>query len=149
MWSLCAAGGQSPFSAAACWVTRTCGLKNMNPGRRIPEHCPVKVEGASPLPTVALSKVPKSLPFPGHQSGEATYLGRQAVADGVHVVGGRRRVHEAVRVAGEAVAGSVGRAGVGGCGGRGQPPLVHGGRRERLRPVHGAAPICGETQKTA
>lgn len=40
--------------------------------------------------------------------GAATYLGRQAVADRIHVVGGRRRVHEAVGVTGEAVAGSVG-----------------------------------------
>lgn len=94
-------------------------------------------------------KVPKSLWFPGRRSSEATYLGRQAVADGVHVVGGRRRVHEAVRVAGEAVAGSVCRAGVGGRGGRSQSPLVHGGRWERLGPVHGAAPICGETQERA
>lgn len=30
------------------------------------------------------------------QGGEATYLRRQAIADGVHVVGGRRWVHEAV-----------------------------------------------------
>lgn len=38
--------------------------------------------------------------------------------------------------------GSVGRAGVG--GGCRQPPLVHGGGWERLGPVHGAAPVCGE-----
>lgn len=83
------------------------------------------------------------------QRGGAAYLRRQAVADGVHVVGGRRRVHEAVGVAGEAVAGSVGGAGVRGRSGRRQPPLVHSGRREGLGPVHGAAPICGETQERA
>jgi hypothetical protein len=59
-------------------------------------------------------------------SREATYLRRQAIADRVHVVGGSPRVHEAVRVAGEAVAGSVGRAGVRCCSGRSQPTLMHG-----------------------
>ena len=83
------------------------------------------------------------------QRGEATYLRGQAVADGVHVVGGRRWVHEAVGVAGEAVAGSVGRAGVRGRCSRSQPALVHGGRWEGLGPVHGAAPICEETQGRA
>lgn len=83
------------------------------------------------------------------QRGEAAYLRRQTVADRVHVAGRCRRVHEAVRVAGEAVARPVGRAGVGGCGSRGQAPLVHGGRREGLGPVHSAAPICGEAQERA
>lgn len=81
--------------------------------------------------------------------GRDTYLRRQAIADRVHVVGGRCRVHEALGVAGEAVASSISRAGVRGCSGRSQAPLVHGGRREGLGPVHGAAPICGETQERA
>ena len=78
-------------------------------------------------------------PWDPGQRGGAPYLRRQAVADGVHVVGGGRRVHEAVGVAGEAVAGSVGRAGVRGCGRRGQAPLVHGGRRRR-RSLVGCSP---------
>lgn len=59
-------------------------------------------------------------------SKEAAYLRRQAVADRVHVVGGGPRVHEAVRVAGEAVAGSVSRAGVSCCSGCSQSTLMHG-----------------------
>lgn len=70
------------------------------------------------------------------------YLRGEAVADRVHVVGGGCGVHEALGVAGEAVPGAVGRAGV---GGGGQAALVHGGGRQRLRPVHGAAAVCGDT----
>lgn len=88
-------------------------------------------------------------PWDPRQQGGAPYLRRQAVADGVHVVGGGRRAHEAVGIAGEAVAGSVGRAGVRGRGRCGQAPLVHGGRRERLGSVHGAAPVCRESQPRA
>lgn len=70
------------------------------------------------------------------------YLRGEAVADRVHVVGGGCGVHEALGVAGEAVPGAVGRAGV---GGGGQAALVHGGGRQRLRPVHGTAAVCGDT----
>lgn len=79
--------------------------------------------------------------------GTGPYLRRQAIADGVHVVGGGPRIHEAVRVAGEAVPGAIGRAGVRSRGGRSQPTLMHGGRREGLGPVHSAASICGKTQR--
>lgn len=70
-----------------------------------------------------------------------TDLWRQPVADCVHVVAGRRWVHEALRVAGEAV--PVGRKPVGGAAVSGETPLVHGGGGEGLRPVHcAAAAIC-------
>lgn len=60
------------------------------------------------------------------------------------MVGRSRSVHETVRVAGEAVPGPVGRAGVG-SGGCGEPSLVHGGWRQGLGSVYGASPVCGES----
>ena len=159
------------FSASARWVTQVCGLKKINPGRR--GHRIVTSEGGRSIPASHLNSLkvsnshsspresqpvsPRALagwagdhlvmgPWAG---GGDTYLRRQAIADRVHVVGGRCRVHEALGVAGEAVASSVSRAGVCSCSGRSQAPLVHGGRREGLGPVHGAASICGETQERA
>lgn len=62
-----------------------------------------------------------------------THLRGEPVADGVHVVAGRRGAHEGVGVAGEAVA--VGREAVRGAAVGAQAPLVHGGRRQGLGPV--------------
>lgn len=61
------------------------------------------------------------------------------------MVGGCRRVHETVGVAGEAVAGSVSRTSVCSSSSSSQAPLVHSGWWQGLGPVHCAAPICGET----
>lgn len=62
-----------------------------------------------------------------------TDLRGEPVANGVHVVAGRRGAHEGVGVAGEAVA--VGRQAVRGAAVGAQASLVHGGRRQGLGPV--------------
>lgn len=66
-----------------------------------------------------------------------TDLRGEAVSHWVHVVAGRRRAHEGVGVAGEAVA--VGRQAVGGAALGAQAALVHGGRRQWLGSVQRAA----------
>lgn len=62
-----------------------------------------------------------------------TDLRGEPVANGVHVVAGRRGAHEGVGVAGEAVA--IGRQAVRGAAVGAQASLVHGGRRQGLGSV--------------